>query len=134
MGKVEDMRRQREERHAQNERDARARSIPALAGPGQVAATPAAKTGADRDAAIASETGAETAEDELAAAVAAAFVPRSEAGAGSSSRTSSTQRPSRDAHGACSVCGKQRPMHNQLISVHQKGLGKVCPGSRKSPA
>jgi hypothetical protein len=34
----------------------------------------------------------------------------------------------------CSGCGKVRPLKNGLIAPHQKGLGKVCVGSRKEPA
>jgi hypothetical protein len=36
--------------------------------------------------------------------------------------------------GSCSVCGKVRALNNGLVSNHQKGLGKMCPGSRKAPA
>jgi hypothetical protein len=36
--------------------------------------------------------------------------------------------------GKCSVCGKLRTLSNGLVSNHQKGLGKMCPGSRKEPA
>ena len=36
--------------------------------------------------------------------------------------------------GSCSVCGKMRALNNGLVSNHQKGLGKMCPGSRKEPA
>jgi hypothetical protein len=36
--------------------------------------------------------------------------------------------------GACSVCGKVKALNNGLVSSHQKGLGKPCPGSRKEPA
>ena len=35
--------------------------------------------------------------------------------------------------GRCAVCGKVRPLQNGLVSAHQKGLGKSCPGSRKEP-
>jgi len=38
------------------------------------------------------------------------------------------------AKGACSVCGKVRALSNGLVSNHQKGLGKMCAGSRKEPA
>jgi hypothetical protein len=38
------------------------------------------------------------------------------------------------AKGACSVCGKVRALNNGLVSNHQKGLGKMCAGSRKEPA
>jgi len=36
--------------------------------------------------------------------------------------------------GRCAVCGKLRPLSNGLVSNHQKGFGKMCPGSRKEPA
>jgi hypothetical protein len=39
-----------------------------------------------------------------------------------------------DAKGACEVCGKVRVLANGLVSNHQKGFGKMCPGSRKEPA
>ncbi len=36
--------------------------------------------------------------------------------------------------GKCAVCGKVRALSNGLVSNHQKGFGKMCPGSRKEPA
>ena len=36
--------------------------------------------------------------------------------------------------GACAVCGKVRALQNGLVSNHQKGFGKMCPGSRQGPA
>jgi hypothetical protein len=38
------------------------------------------------------------------------------------------------AEGRCAVCGKARALSNGLVSNHQKGFGKMCPGSRKEPA
>ena len=38
------------------------------------------------------------------------------------------------ALGACSVCGKVRALSGGLVTNHQKGLGKMCPGSRREPA
>jgi hypothetical protein len=35
--------------------------------------------------------------------------------------------------GRCSVCGKVRVLDRGLVSSHQKGLGKACPGSLKQP-
>ena len=43
-------------------------------------------------------------------------------------------RAKKDEEGKCAVCGKLRALSNGLVSQHQKGLGKVCPGSRKAPA
>jgi hypothetical protein len=42
--------------------------------------------------------------------------------------------PAGSERGTCSVCGKARPVHAGIIAVHQKGLGAVCPGSRKPAA
>jgi hypothetical protein len=39
-----------------------------------------------------------------------------------------------DEVGTCSACGKAKPLHRGVLASHQKGLGKMCPGSRKPPA
>lgn len=36
--------------------------------------------------------------------------------------------------GKCSVCRKLKAVQGGLVVSHQKGLGKMCPGSRKAPA
>jgi hypothetical protein len=41
---------------------------------------------------------------------------------------------SEDDEGKCSVCGKVKALANGLVANHQKGFGKMCPGSRKEPA
>jgi tetrahydromethanopterin S-methyltransferase subunit F len=38
-----------------------------------------------------------------------------------------------DVQGKCQGCGKRRALKNGLLITHQKGLGKVCSGSRKKP-
>jgi hypothetical protein len=44
------------------------------------------------------------------------------------------ERAKADAEqGRCAVCGKVRALSNGLVSNHQKGFGKMCPGSRKEP-
>jgi hypothetical protein len=43
-------------------------------------------------------------------------------------------RPIAEVEGRCSACGKLRPLQNGLVTSHQKGLGKACPGTRKAPA
>jgi hypothetical protein len=101
MGKVDDMRRQREERVAADERAAKGRAAAAGGAPAPAIA-PAAEPPAE------------------AAPVAAA--------------TRGRGRATGDEEGVCSVCRKVRPLQNQLIASHQKGLGKFCPGSRKPPA
>lgn len=43
--------------------------------------------------------------------------------------------PDADADsGRCSVCGKKKAVEQGLVVSHQKGLGKMCAGSRKAPA
>ena len=39
-----------------------------------------------------------------------------------------------EEEGKCSVCGKLKALQGGLVAQHQKGLGKMCPGSRKAPA
>ncbi len=38
-----------------------------------------------------------------------------------------------DEVGTCSVCRKSKPLRNGLVLSHQKGLGKACAGSRNPP-
>ena len=53
---------------------------------------------------------------------------------GASGEPAARGRAIADVEGKCSVCGKTRALHNGLVTAHQKGLGKACPGSRKAPA
>ena len=46
---------------------------------------------------------------------------------------SASRRGASADEGACSACGKVKPVQNGVIAAHQKGLGKMCPGSRKAP-
>lgn len=41
---------------------------------------------------------------------------------------------STEAQGKCTGCGKTKALQNGLVVGHQKGLGKMCPGSREAPA
>jgi hypothetical protein len=103
MGKIDDMRRQREAKAAADERAQKARAsgttISARASVPVVVPV--------EDVPVTVETSAPIAMRKKAAAA---------------------------TEGACSVCGKIRPVHKQQVATHQKGLGKVCPGSRKPPA
>lgn len=122
MGKLDDMRRQRELQHAQGEREARAR----VTRPAPSAAAPADEVSAE-------PTDAELIEGAINPSSRA---PSSSPGAPGPSpgRTpGSPRRAARDATGVCSGCGKPKPVHNDQIASHQKGLGKICPGSRKPP-
>jgi hypothetical protein len=102
MGKVDDMRRQREAQHAQRERDAHR-------APTKVADDPA------------EPPVEEATEAQPAAATRPAMAGRA------------ARRGAAEGEGACSACGKLRPLQNGVISAHQKGLGKICAGSRKPP-
>ena len=58
-----------------------------------------------------------------------------QAGGGSGVATSASAKTSGDDEvGTCAGCGKPKPLQRGVIANHQKGLGKMCPGSRKPPA
>lgn len=122
MGKVEDMRRQRELIYEQNQRAAAARAAAASAEEGKKAPkeTKETKVAVKAEAPVSEEEG-----------VAEEAAPKK--AAGKSSRPAKAGRGG-DEQGACSVCGKQRPLQAGMVSSHQKGFGKACPGSRKPPA
>jgi hypothetical protein len=125
MGKVEDMR--REERYAQSEREAKARADGTSAAGKRVAISTRVDGTAAHIIAAASTSDAAT----------QAAMVDAEATSGSDPQERkplSGKRRGGDEQGACAVCGKQRPLHSGLLSAHQKGLGKMCPGSRKPPA
>lgn len=106
MSKSDEIRRMREQQHAQRERQSAER--PSAPPPAQAPSAP-------RDEAPQDEAPQEEGRPEAA--------PRAPRG-----------RPASEEQGRCSACGKIRPLVNGLIAVHQKGLGKICPGSRKEPA
>jgi len=124
MGKIEDMRRLREEQFASAEkRRSAAPKVTAEAPPVAVEAPVAAKS-------VAKATHAEPGES----APARAPQTKSPKAKSKSPIGGSKRAASADAEGKCSVCGKVRPLGNGVISEHQKGFGKACPGSRKKPA
>jgi hypothetical protein len=112
MGKIDDMRRLREAQHAATTEAAR---------------QPQAN---GRAATRASET------LDLAAAPTAVLAPPRESAATKVRREPPAERPhaAADPEGRCAVCGKVRALQNGLVTNHQKGLGKACPGSRRAPA
>lgn len=141
MGKVDDMRRQRELIYAQNERAAAARAAAAAKAPAAAAAPAAAKAPVAAAPAAAADDD-EGEEDEAAVAAEPTVTGGRGRGAGKAAAGKAAgkiSRPTRagrggDEQGACSVCGKQRPLQGGMVSSHQKGFGKACPGSRKPPA
>lgn len=44
-----------------------------------------------------------------------------------------SKRSSEVIEGKCSECGKLKAVQGGLVVSHQKGLGKMCAGSRKEP-
>ncbi len=109
MGKIDDMRKLREERFAEAQRHASPRMNGTMRFP--LLPPPLETSGADLVEAPAITSGPTHAKAER------------------SSRCSVA-----DAKAKCSGCGKIRAIHNGLIARHQKGLGKICIGSRKDPA
>lgn len=51
----------------------------------------------------------------------------------STKKTSSKSGASVDEQGKCPGCGKMKPLSNGMLANHQKGFGKACSGSRKKP-
>lgn len=138
MGKVEDMRRQRELIYAQNERAAQARAAAASKAAAEVAppAPPRGEPPADVAPAHAPAEpteAAEAAEPEAGGERGAGKRAAPKRSAGKLSRPARAGRGGEE-QGACSVCGKQRPLQGGMVSSHQKGFGKACPGSRQPPA
>ncbi len=113
MGKIDDMRRLREEQH---EAKQKAAAVAAKAAP------------------------AKPKKEEAGSAVPAPVAAPVPAPAPTPAPTASPKKggfakpTSKSDKGECSSCGKQKPLQNGMIANHQKGFGKMCPGSRKAPA
>ena len=140
MSKIDDIRRQREAQFAQQQRESHQRAsstkrepsekrprlevVPPLLG---VEVVPANAANAAIDANDANDANdAKDAKDANAAKDAKApdaKAVRKVAGQGQKSRA--------DVQAKCPVCGKLKSIENGLVTSHQKGLGKMCPGSRK---
>ncbi|HVV82819.1 MAG TPA: hypothetical protein VHE35_07050 [Kofleriaceae bacterium] len=56
--------------------------------------------------------------------------------AGGSAKAAAADAPAAGGEdvGVCASCGKSKPLQRGVIASHQKGLGTMCPGSRKPPA
>ena len=120
MGKIDDMRRQREQQFADLEqRHAKA----AKARPVDVVAPPS------RAPALASPPVPLSASD-----VEPAQPTRPTRGSDVKKKTSSKSGGTVDAQGKCPDCGKMKPVSNGLLASHQKGFGKACAGSRQKPS
>jgi hypothetical protein len=104
MGKIEDMRRLREQQFADNDKRAN-----------------------DDKRAVAKTPTTTTKEPSLVTA-SPAIAPRAAAPKAAASDAAAADE------GKCSVCGKMKALTNGLVASHQKGFGKACAGSRKEPA
>jgi hypothetical protein len=47
--------------------------------------------------------------------------------------TSSKSGRAVSEQGKCPTCGKMKPLSNGMLASHQKGFGKACAGSRQPP-
>lgn len=116
MGKIDDMRRLREQQFADAEqREAK----------GAKAAKPAPASQAPVVANVAPVRATSAAEP--------AQPSRPTRPTASSKKTSSKSGASVDEQGKCPGCGKMKPLSNGMLANHQKGFGKACSGSRKKP-
>jgi hypothetical protein len=124
MGKIDDMRRLREQQFAETAaRRAKGRANGAAQEPSE------RRTGAAADTHEVSEP-----ETSRAQAVSTTPVGASSTPAGSKKPDTLTSRATTDAKAKCPECGKLRRVTNGAFASHQKGFGKACPGSRKTPA
>jgi len=128
MGKADDMRRQRELRYEQDQREDAARRKAATA---SAAAPPASAKAAPVEKKSAPAAPVAEAEAEVAEAEAATEAPKTKLGRAPRKPAAGTAAAA--DRGTCSVCLKPRPLKNGLVASHQKGFGKVCTGSRKPP-
>lgn len=119
MGKIDDMRRQREQQFADLEqrqaKAAKARPVDA------VVAQPPPPTPAARVAAP------------VAAGDAEPVQPSRPTRGTDAKKSFSKSGAAVDEQGKCPECGKMKPVSNGLMASHQKGFGKACAGSRKKP-
>jgi hypothetical protein len=100
MGKIDEIRRQREAQIAQRQRQLRAEANGPTKSIVQSSPTPPPNAGSD----------------------AGRIAPRLP-----------SRRDAPGGEGKCSGCGKVRAIQSGVIVNHQKGLGKICAGSRKEP-
>jgi hypothetical protein len=118
MGKIDDMRRLREQQFAESQQRRPKPKPPEAIAPAPVAvvAMPAqASSRGDKEAELAQPT-------------------RPTRPTAQKKTTSSKSGGAVDEQGKCPECGKMKPVSNGLMAQHQKGFGKACAGSRKKPA
>ena len=113
MGKIDDMRRQREQQFSDAEqRAAKAAKARPVAVEAKAAPAPAPILKGDAEPAQPTRPTRPT---------------------DAKKKTSSKSGGASDEQGKCPECGKMKPVSNGLMASHQKGFGKACAGSRKKP-
>jgi hypothetical protein len=130
VSKIDEMRRQREAQEARRKADESA-AKPARPASGAGGASGASGASGAKVVPIRRNAGndnaaAESAPEATETAAAEAKAP--------AARTSTKSRAGADESGKCAHCGKVKALSGGLVGQHQKGLGKMCPGSRKAPA
>lgn len=141
MGKIDDMRRQREEQFDRQQRRSKARADAPLVAPAAPAA-PVAPVAPAPDAAPAARAATASA-GKASAAKSPAAVSDKDVELAQPSRptrptatkktTSSKSGGAVAEQGKCPVCKKMKPLANGVLAQHQKGFGKACAGSRRAP-
>lgn len=131
MSKIDEMRRQREAQDARRKADERA-AKPARPSSTGGESSGAGAGGGAKVVPIRRAAGNDNAAVESTLEVPATDAPAKEAKA-SGTRSSTKSRAGTDESGKCSHCGKVKSLSGGLVAQHQKGLGKMCPGSRKAP-
>lgn len=138
MGKIDDIRKQREQRFAEMQRNAKAQvgsaGVNGTATPHHEPVTRAAP--AEPDSASEERPPPATGREQARRPQKSALKAKSSFKGKSGFKAKGTLPSRADVplEGKCSVCGKVKAMKFGLLVNHQKGFGKPCAGSRKKPA
>ncbi len=135
MGKIDDMRRQREQQFDLQERRAKARppEAPKPNAAPAVASSPASPTPPASPASPTPRAGARSKASREDADVELAQPSRPTRPTAAKKTTSSKSGGAVSEQGKCPVCKKTKPVSNGVLAQHQKGFGKACAGSRRAP-
>jgi hypothetical protein len=131
MGKLDDMRRLREQQFAEGRK--RQITPPAPEPVARVAPVPPVPPARTKDEAPAPVPAKAPAPVQARSEDGPAQPTRPTRPAKAKTTTSSKSGGERDEQGKCPVCGKMKPLGNGVLTNHQKGFGKACAGSRQKP-
>ncbi len=130
MGKIDDIRRQREQQFAEQQRAAHVRK--STKGDAAKATEPNAVLDSTVDK-IALPSAASTEKSESPEKSGKTEKTASRPSKLSAKPTAGGKAAAEVAEAKCPVCGKLRAVKNGVMAEHQKGLGKHCAGSRQKP-